>query len=41
MARNYVRFRLHMRRLCLFAGSQDDLVEHLFRFGLLLDNLID
>src|SRR6476660_8352445 len=41
VTRNYMRFQLHMRRLCLFAGSQDDLVEHLFRFGLLLDNLID
>ena len=41
MAGNYMRFELHPRRLCLFAGSQDDLVEDLFRFGLLLDNLID
>ena len=41
VARNYVRFQLYMRRLCLLAGSQDDLVEHPFRFGLLLDNLID
>ena len=41
VARNYMRFKLHMRRLCLFAGNQDDLVEHLFRFRLLLDNLID